>query len=118
MTHRRRVVAIGIVTLALVAGGSGTPVNAGDRQTFEIRTHTVDGGGGASTDGIEFEVSGTIGQPDTSSSTDGEWVASGGFWTPADPTAGAIFADGFENGTADRWSDSNGVLPLFAPMGF
>lgn len=118
MTYQRRVVAISIVTLAFVTGSPGTPVNAGERQTFEIRTYTVDGGGGVSADGIEFEVSGTIGQPDTSSSTDGEWVVSGGYWTPSDPTAGAIFADGFENGTTNGWSDSSGALPLFAPMGF
>lgn len=118
MTRRRRVVTLGIVTLSFVSGGLNIPVDAGERQVFEVRTHTVDGGGGTSADGIEFEVKGTIGQPDVSSSTDGEWVVNGGFWTPADPTAGAIFADGFEIGTADRWTDSNGDLPLFTPIGF
>lgn len=40
---------------------------------------TVDGGGGTSTGG-EYVVSGTIGQPDARFSRGGGWEVRGGFW--------------------------------------
>jgi hypothetical protein len=52
---------------------------------------TVDGGGGTSTGGV-FTVSGTIGQPDAGAMSGGQFSVTGGFWavaavqTPALPT--------------------------------
>ena len=40
---------------------------------------TVDGGGGTSTGGV-YTVSGTIGQPDAGAMTGGNYTLSGGFW--------------------------------------
>jgi len=50
-------------------------------QQYSIDWHTVDGGGGTSTVGI-YSVSGTIGQPDatTTTMTGGPYSLTGGFW--------------------------------------
>lgn len=58
------------------------PVRA---QTYSIDSHTIDGGGGTSTGGV-YSVSGTIGQPDAGGPmTNGQYSVTGGFW--ALPTA-------------------------------
>ena len=48
---------------------------------YAINWHTIDGGGGTSTGGI-YSVSGTIGQPDASQQTmtGGNYSVTGGFW--------------------------------------
>lgn len=54
-------------------------------QTYAINWSTVDGGGGTSTGGV-YSVSGTIGQPDAGATmTNGAYAVTGGFW--ALPTA-------------------------------
>ena len=54
-------------------------------QTYSIDWHTLDGGGGTSTGGV-YSVSGTIGQPDAGGPmTNGQYSVTGGFW--ALPTA-------------------------------
>jgi len=73
-------------------------------QSYAINWHTIDGGGGTSTGGV-YSVSGTIGQPDAGPTmTNGQYSVTGGFWvlptaiqTPGAPTlmiaaAGAGFA--------------------------
>ena len=48
---------------------------------YSIDWHTIDGGGGTSTGGV-YAVSGTIGQPDagTTPMTNGQYSVTGGFW--------------------------------------
>jgi hypothetical protein len=47
---------------------------------YAIDWHTIDGGGGTSTNG-QYSVSGTIGQPDAGGRmTDGQYAVTGGFW--------------------------------------
>ena len=54
-------------------------------QPYTIDWHTIDGGGGTSTGGV-YSVSGTIGQPDAGvTMTNGQYSVTGGFW--ALPTA-------------------------------
>jgi hypothetical protein len=54
-------------------------------QTYSIDWSTVDGGGGTSTGGV-YSISGTIGQPDAGGPmTSGQYSVTGGFW--ALPTA-------------------------------
>lgn len=49
-------------------------------QTYAINWATIDGGGGTSTGGV-YSVSGTIGQPDASGPmTNGVYSVTGGFW--------------------------------------
>jgi hypothetical protein len=48
-------------------------------QQYSIDWSTVDGGGGTSTGGV-YSVSGTIGQPDAGTMSGGNYSLSGGFW--------------------------------------
>lgn len=49
-------------------------------QSFTIDWHTIDGGGGTSTGGV-YSVSGTIGQPDAGVMSGGGYSIIGGFWS-------------------------------------
>ena len=50
---------------------------------FEIARFTIDGGGGTSSGG-GFDLSGTSGQPDAGSISGGGFEINGGFWTPVE----------------------------------
>ena len=61
-------------------------------QSYSIDWFTINGGGGTSTGGV-YSVSGTIGQPDAGTSSGGNYSLIGGFWgavipvqTPGAPT--------------------------------
>jgi len=47
---------------------------------YSIDWYTIDGGGGTSTGGV-YTVSGTIGQPDAGSMSGGNYTLTGGFWS-------------------------------------
>ena len=49
--------------------------------SYDITWWTVDGGGGTSTGG-GYTLSGTIGQPDAGTMTGGGYTLAGGFWGP------------------------------------
>lgn len=75
MTNGRKVKRIaGFVCLALTAAAAA--------QQFEITRSTIDGGGVMRSTGGEFELSGTIGQPDAGRMTGGNFELNGGFWFP------------------------------------
>jgi hypothetical protein len=61
------------VAISLLAG------NHLHAQSFSIDWFTIDGGGGTSSGG-NFAVTGTIGQPDTGTLTGGAYTLRGGFW--------------------------------------
>ncbi len=66
--------AVGVVAaVALVMGAGGGP-------DYDIDWHTIDGGGVMRSTGGEFELSGTIGQPDAGPLTGGDFTLTGGFW--------------------------------------
>jgi hypothetical protein len=73
-------------TILLLALACVLPVAA---QQFSINWFTIDGGGGTSTGGT-FSVSGTVGQPDAGRASGGNFAVEGGFWsvvqTPGAPT--------------------------------
>ncbi|HEY5909167.1 MAG TPA: hypothetical protein VJA21_01035 [Verrucomicrobiae bacterium] len=48
-------------------------------QSYSIDWWTVDGGGGTSTGGV-YTVSGSIGQPDAGAMSGGNYTLTGGFW--------------------------------------
>lgn len=48
-------------------------------QNFSIDWFTIDGGGGTSTGGV-YSVTGTIGQPDAGHMSGGNFTLDGGFW--------------------------------------
>lgn len=59
---------------------------------FEISRYTVDGGGGSS-EGGGFKISGTVGQPDAGHHSGGEYEIFGGFWLGEVETATPTPAD-------------------------
>jgi Dockerin type I domain len=73
--------------LCVVTGGfSGHSFGAGE-STWDISRVTLDSGGAIQSTGGDFELSGTIGQPDAGVLSGGDFQLSGGFWIailPAD----------------------------------
>ena len=80
MSDRRTKLALAISVAALAATGVVG-------QDFTLDWWTVDGGGEMWTTGGDFELSGTVGQPDASTVelTGGDFELTGGFWTPPLP---------------------------------
>ncbi|MCA9243088.1 MAG: hypothetical protein KDA32_03970 [Phycisphaerales bacterium] len=78
--------------LALIATLAGSAAAFGQ---YEINWFTIDGGGGTSAGGV-YTVSGTIGQPDAGIMGGGNYTLSGGFWVgvgedcPADLTGDGV----------------------------
>jgi hypothetical protein len=62
------------VLLALWAASATT-----NAQSYSIDWFTIDGGGGTSTGGV-YSVSGTMGQPDAGALSGGGYTVAGGFW--------------------------------------
>jgi hypothetical protein len=65
-----------ILLLLLSLAGIPSALNA---QSYSIDWYKVAGGGGTSTGGV-YAVSGTIGQPDAGSMSGGQFTLQGGFW--------------------------------------
>jgi hypothetical protein len=91
--HTLGLIAIGVFTLAATSFAD-----------YDISWHTIDGGGGTSTGG-GFSLSGTIGQPDAGTMTGGEFTLVGGFWAgagdpgePSCPIVGDLNCDGAVDG--------------------
>lgn len=79
----------GRATLAIAAActllAAFTAAQTAGPPTFDLSWRTVDGGGGTSIGGA-FAVSGTIGQPDAGPAlTGGSYALSGGFWFGGGP---------------------------------
>ena len=55
---------------------------------FDLSWYTIDGGGGSSSTGGDFELSRTIGQPDASEMSGGDFTLAGGFWPGASSGGG------------------------------
>jgi hypothetical protein len=53
---------------------------------YELSRHTIDGGGVMQSTGGDFELSGTIGQPDAGVMQGGEFTLAGGFWFEEPPS--------------------------------
>jgi len=63
----------------LVLGTLALATSLSLSQSFRIDWSTIDGGGGTSTGG-GYSLSGTIGQPDAGAMSGGGFTLSGGFW--------------------------------------
>jgi len=73
MWNKRRKLTPSIM-IALLAASTVT----GD--DYEVDRYTIDGGGEMFSSGGDFELSGTVGQPDAGTSTGGDYALTGGFW--------------------------------------
>jgi len=73
---------------------------------YEISWYTIDGGGGVSSGG-QYELEGTIGQPDAAYSASGDYELLGGFW-PGGPLCFVEFEDYAR--FADNWLDTGSEL--------
>jgi hypothetical protein len=67
------------MVLVLIGALSAFAVSRGSAQNYSIDWFTIDGGGGTSTGGV-YSVSGTIGQPDAGHMSGGNFTIDGGFW--------------------------------------
>ena len=56
-------------------------VNTSALTGYTLNWWTVDGGGATSSTGGSYSLDGTIGQPDTGTSSGGSYTQSGGFWS-------------------------------------
>jgi hypothetical protein len=65
---------------ALLLLALGVTAVSASGQQFEINWFTIDGGGGTSTGGA-YTLSGTIGQPDAGRMSGGNHILAGGFWS-------------------------------------
>ena len=72
---------------------------------YQIRSHTIDGGGGTSSGG-QYIIIGTIAQHDAGYSDGGEYEVLGGFW-PGGPLCFVDFEDYAR--FAQYWLQSGGV---------
>ena len=88
MLNNSRALAFGVLTALVGAmaapGGDHDTDRSAEREaaasgSFEVSWFTVDGGGGTSSGG-DFVLSGTIGQPDAGDLSGGDFVLRGGFW--------------------------------------
>src|SRR6185436_15120868 len=69
------------ITLVLLISLATLPLSAFAQSggPFTLNWFTIDGGGGTSTGGV-YSLSGTIGQPDAGRLTGGAYTLEGGFW--------------------------------------
>ncbi len=77
---------------------------------FELSWSTLDGGGSTiGSFGGDFELAGTVGQPDAGPSAEADFELIGGFWVNLPNPEAAIFEDGFESGDTSAWSGTTGL---------
>ncbi len=70
-----------VVFLAFnVRVGYAEPSAAPRTTGYEISWYTVDGGGAQNLTGGSYSLSGTIGQPDAGSQSNGSYTLNGGYW--------------------------------------
>ena len=71
----------------------------------EIPFFSIDGGGAIASSGGQFELAGTVGQPEAGGiMSGGEFELTTGFWAILPVLEGLIFEDGFESGDTFRWT--------------
>jgi len=82
---------------------------------FTISRSTIDGGGTMNSTGGNFELSGTIGQPDAGSMSGGSFTLTGGFWFALPPgdcnTDGGVNLIDYDD-LQSCLSGPNGSLPF------
>lgn len=89
LRHRKAALLMGLLLVILAtlsARSKGSGDGAGPRGgSYDLTWYTIDGGGAMFTSGGDFELSGTIGQPDAGVLTGGGFQLTGGFWFEQPP---------------------------------
>jgi len=93
----------------LVSALSGVAALAGDA-SLELSRHSIDAGGVIRSAGGDFELSGTIGQPDAGVLTGGNFTLTGGFWFEEPP------GDCNENGIVELLDHADFTNCLTGPL--
>ncbi|MBI1827346.1 MAG: hypothetical protein HYR83_13275 [Planctomycetes bacterium] len=70
-----------ICSILIVCLAASTAIGEG----FDLTWHSIDGGGVMRSTGGDFELSGTIGQPDAGAMVGGSFQLTGGFWFEISP---------------------------------
>lgn len=79
---------------------------------FELSWTTLDAGGSTvASVGGDFELAGTVGQPDSGLSTEADFELFGGFWVDLPAVEASVFGDGFESGDTSAWGSTVGLQP-------
>lgn len=89
-------------------------------QNFTLDWFTIDGGGGSSAGGA-FAVSGTIGQPDAGAMTGGSYSLTGGFWSVEEislPGVPALFITRAGGNAIISWTPNSPGFVLQGNGGF
>jgi len=81
----KRNTANAVLTSAMAFATTAT-LMAGGPPEYEITRSTIDGGGVMRSTSGDFELSGTIGQPDAGVMSGGDIELTGGFWIESPPT--------------------------------
>ena len=99
--HTRRFRFAALASIALASSSACLALAGPSGGAFEITWHTIDSGGTTSTIGGDFELAGTIGQPDAGGEmTGGSFSLTGGFWAGVNsgpPCLGDLTGDGILN---------------------
>mgnify|MGYP000635348853 CR=1 FL=1 len=94
----RHLITGALASIALAAATTAAGPGGG---AFEITWYTIDAGGTSSTSGGDFDLAGTIGQPDAGAAmTGGAFSLTGGFWAgvnSAPPCPADLTGDGMLN---------------------
>ena len=77
---------IRMLMLAAAALGASVILAVAVDPTYDLTWHTIDGGGVMRSTGGNFELSGTIGQPDAGAMSGGNFTLNGGFWFEVVPS--------------------------------
>ncbi len=86
--------------------GHGAPDADKASEVLDIPAYSIDGGGGTSS-GDDFQLIGSVGQPDAGTVLEGDdYGLTGGVMAVVAPLQGILFCDGFESGDASSWSSS------------
>lgn len=93
---------LGALAVAAMATPQPAPEGAPEG-TEPTLSFTIDSGGGTSSSAA-FQLTGSIGQPETGTASSPNHTLVGGFWGRT--AASDIFTDGFESGDTTAWSSA------------
>ncbi len=110
---RRTVIGIGMLSACISLWPASAPhADAGDEAAkasgIELSWWHLGGGGTTSSGGL-FELTGTVGETAAGTSSGGSFVLRSGFLAQTTGLEDSIFEDGFESGSISNWSMAVGL---------